>query len=86
MTRQSKAPSRKKTKMNFGTLREKLEEKKSEIPTSEKKVFNKRIKGVRVVITKGSEGFTAFIDGEKLDTYRNQREAERMASEFVNEL
>lgn len=72
--------------MDFKSLRENLEEKKANIPSSEKKIFDKKIKRVPVIITKGNKGYTVYIEGDKLDTYRSQGEAEKMAKEFVDEL
>tara|TARA_B100000242_G_C42898162_1_gene416631 strand:- start:337 stop:555 length:219 start_codon:yes stop_codon:yes gene_type:complete len=48
-------------------------------------VFNKKMKGVKVVIHKERNGFVAYIDGDRLDLYRSQREAEKAASEFMKQ-
>ena len=48
-------------------------------------VFNKKIKGVKVIIHKERNGFVAYIDGDRLDVYRSQREAEKAASEFMKQ-
>ena len=48
-------------------------------------VFNKKMKGVKVVIHKERNGFVAYIDGDRLDVYRSQREAEKAASEFMKQ-
>ena len=50
-----------------------------------KMVFNKKIKGVKVMIHKERNGFVAYIDGDRLDVYRSQREAEKAASEFMKQ-
>tara|TARA_B100000941_G_C28397686_1_gene496307 strand:- start:363 stop:581 length:219 start_codon:yes stop_codon:yes gene_type:complete len=50
-----------------------------------KMVFNKKMKGVKVVIHKERNGFVAYIDGDRLDVYRSQREAEKAASEFMKQ-
>jgi len=51
-----------------------------------KVVFNKKIDKVSVVITKGSKGFTVHIDGDMLDTFKSQKEAEKTAATVVKEL
>jgi hypothetical protein len=50
-----------------------------------KKVFDKKMKGIRVMIHKERNGFVAYIDGDRLDVYRSQREAEKAASEFMKQ-
>ena len=50
-----------------------------------KKVFDKKMKGIRVIIHKERNGFVAYIDGDRLDVYRSQREAEKAASEFMKQ-
>ena len=44
-----------------------------------KKVFDKKMKGIRVMIHKERNGFVAYIDGDRLDVYKSQREAEKAA-------
>ena len=48
-------------------------------------VFNKKMKGVKIVIHKERNGFVTYIDGDRLDVYRSQREAEKAASEFMKQ-
>jgi hypothetical protein len=48
-------------------------------------VFNKKINNIPVKITKDINGFVAYIDGDRLDAYKTQREAEKMAAEFVKQ-
>ena len=48
-------------------------------------VFDKRIDRVPVKITKETNRFVAYIDGDRLDAYRTQKEAEKMAAEFVKQ-
>ena len=50
-----------------------------------KKVFDKKMKGIRVMIHKERNGFVAYIDGDRLDVYKSQREAEKAASEFMKQ-
>jgi len=49
-------------------------------------VFDKKIGKVKVMIHKDTKGFTVYIDGDKLDTYKTQREAEKMGVEFAKEM
>lgn len=49
-------------------------------------VFNKKIMKVPVKIVKGKKGFTAYVDGDMLDTFRSQREAEKAAETIIKEL
>jgi hypothetical protein len=51
-----------------------------------KVVFNKKINKVPVVITKGTKGFDVHIDGDFLDTFKSQKEAEKTAQTVVKEL
>ena len=51
-----------------------------------KVVFDKRIRRVPVKIVKGAKGFTAYVDGDKLDTYRSEREAKRSTETAIKEL
>ena len=48
-------------------------------------VFNKKIKGVKAVIHKEKTGFVAYIDGDRLDVYKSQKEAEKAITEFMKQ-
>ena len=48
-------------------------------------VFNKKINRIPVKIHKEKNVFVVYIDGDRLDSYKTQREAERMAKEFVKQ-
>lgn len=48
-------------------------------------VFDKKVGKVQVMVHKDSKGFSVFIDGEKLETYRSQKEAEKMGLAFAKE-
>tara|TARA_Y100001938_G_scaffold129334_1_gene184123 strand:- start:408 stop:617 length:210 start_codon:yes stop_codon:yes gene_type:complete len=48
-------------------------------------VFNKKIKGVKAVIHKERNGFVAYIDGDRLDVYKSQKEAEKAITEFMKQ-
>ena len=49
-------------------------------------MFSKKVGKVMVSVKKDNKGFSVFIDGDKLDTYRSQREAEKMGVEFAKEM
>lgn len=46
-------------------------------------VVNKKIGRVQVMVYKERNGFVTYIDGDRLDLYRTQREAEKAATEFL---
>lgn len=48
-------------------------------------VFNKKINRIPVMIHKEKSGFVVYIDNDRLDSYKTQREAEKMAKEFVKQ-
>lgn len=54
--------------------------KKSE---SDKVVFDKKIQNLPVVIKKENGVFVVFIDNDRLDAYKTQQQAEKMAKEFI---
>jgi len=62
----------------FRQLREKLNRQ-----PSGQMVFNKKIDRIPVKIHKESSGFVVYLDGDRLDSYNTQREAEKMAKQFV---
>jgi hypothetical protein len=49
-------------------------------------VFNKKVNKHSVMVHKDNKGFTVYIDGDKLDTYKSQKEAEKMGVEFAKEM
>ena len=51
-----------------------------------KSVFKQKMNKITVEIMKDSKGFTAYVDGDKLDTFRSQSEAEKAAKTVVKEL
>lgn len=57
-----------------------------QIREATKTVFNKKIDRVPVKITKDTKGFTLFIDGDRLDTFKSQAEAEKTAKTVIKEL
>ena len=50
-----------------------------------KSVFNKRIGKFKMSILKEPKGFCVYIDGDKLDVYRNKREAEKAGTTFIKQ-
>ena len=67
--------------LNFKDMVGKLNEaaRKSNI------VFKASLKGTIVEIEKKGSKFTVLIDGEELDSYNSQKEAETMANKFVKQ-
>jgi len=61
-----------------------LREETSKIPG--KKTFEKKVKKSRVCVYKDKKGFTVYIDKDKLDTFKSQKEAEKVGMEFAKEL
>lgn len=49
-------------------------------------VFGKKVNKHSVMVHKDNKGFTVYIDGDKLDTYKTQKEAEKMGVEFAKEM
>lgn len=58
---------------------------KKKMPPGEH-VFSKKVNKHTVMIHKDNKGFVVYIDGEKLDTYRTQKEAEKMGTTFAKEM
>ena len=59
---------------SFRTLRADLEESKK-----------MKVKGITIEIVKVKNKFQAKVDGDLLDTYASEKEAEKMAKEFVKQ-
>jgi phenylacetate-coenzyme A ligase PaaK-like adenylate-forming protein len=53
---------------------------------TDKVVFDKKIDRVPVKIVKVSKGYDLFIDGDRLDTFKSQAEAEKTAKTVIKEL
>ena len=51
----------------------------------EQVTYNKSINKVPVKIQKTGNKFIAYVDGDKLDTYRSEAEALKMAKEFIKQ-
>lgn len=52
----------------------------------DKVVFNKKMSGYPVVITKTPKGFHLTIDGDSVDTFKSQKEAESTAKQVLKDL
>jgi len=50
---------------------------------SGKQVVNKRVGKIKIEVYKEPSGFVAYVDGDRLDRYRNEKEALKAAEEFV---
>jgi len=59
---------------SFKTLKASLEEAKK-----------MKVKGITIEIVKVKNKFQAKVDGDVLDTYASEKEAEKMAKEFVKQ-
>jgi hypothetical protein len=52
-------------------------------------VLNKKIKRIPVQIYKQSKGnlpFVAYVDGDKLDAFKSQKDAEKSVNQVIKEL
>ena len=49
-------------------------------------VFDKKMNRVPVKIMKDKKGFTAYIDGDKLDSFRSERDAKKAIQMAIKEL
>ena len=52
----------------------------------DKVVFNKKMSGYPVVVTKTAKGFHLSIDGDSVDTFKSQKEAESTAKQVLKDL
>lgn len=52
----------------------------------DKAVFKKKMSGYPVVITKTAKGFHLTIDGDSVDTFKSQKEAETTAKQVLKDL
>lgn len=50
-----------------------------------KLVSNKKYGRVQAMVYKERNGFVTYIDGDRLDLYKTQKEAEKAAAEFVKQ-
>ena len=62
----------------FSELREKK--------TQGKVVYDKKINRISTKVMKDGKGFTAYIDGDKLDTFRSENDAKKAITMAIKEL
>lgn len=62
-----------------------LREANKKMPPGEH-VFDKRVNKHTVMVHKNKKGYTVYIDGDELDTYKTQKEAEKMGTAFAKEM
>ena len=48
-------------------------------------VFDKKVNRHSVMVHKDNRGFSVYIDGDKLDTFKSQKEAEKAGIAFAKE-
>jgi hypothetical protein len=61
-----------------------LREKVQKMPPGQH-IMDKKIGKYHLMIHKDKGVFVVYIDGEKLDSYKSQKEAEKMGSEFIKQ-
>ena len=49
-------------------------------------MVQKKLGRIQVQIYKERNGFIAYVDGDRLDSYKSKKEAEKAATEFVKVL
>ena len=49
-------------------------------------VVNKKLGRIQIMIYKERNGFVAYIDGDRLDSYKSKNEAEKAATQFIKVL
>jgi hypothetical protein len=49
-------------------------------------VVQKKLGRIQVQVYKERNGFIAYVDGDRLDSYKSKKEAEKAATEFVKVL
>ena len=47
-------------------------------------VVNKKLGRIQVQVYKERNGFVAYIDGDRLDSYKSKNESEKAATQFIN--
>jgi hypothetical protein len=46
-------------------------------------LVDKRVGRIKIKVHKERNGYVAYVDGDRLDSYRSKNEAEKAATEFV---
>jgi len=49
-------------------------------------VVNKKLGRIQVMVYKERNAFVAYIDGDRLDSYKSKNEAEKAATQFIKVL
>ena len=62
----------------FSELREKK--------TQGKVVYDKKVNRISTKVMKDNKGFTAYIDGDRLDTFRSENDAKKAITMAIKEL
>lgn len=65
---------------NFSQLRELAGRKPKGL-----KVYDKKIKGISIMVQKDQGRYVTYVDGDRLDAYRSQKEAEKAGLEFIKQ-
>tara|TARA_B000000609_G_scaffold141149_1_gene119868 strand:+ start:3348 stop:3560 length:213 start_codon:yes stop_codon:yes gene_type:complete len=52
---------------------------------SGRKVFDKKVKGISILVHNDKGRYVTYVDGDRLDAYRSQKEAEKAGLEFVKQ-
>ena len=66
-----------------------LTELATKTPAKGEVVYNKKMNGIPVKIVKDAKGktpFMVFVDGDRLDSFKSQSEAEKAAKTVIKEL
>jgi len=50
-----------------------------------KAIVSKKVGRIKIEVYKEGNAFVAFVDGDRLDRYRSQKEAEKAATEFIKQ-
>ena len=61
-----------------------FKEMRNKMPAGEH-VWGKTIDGVKVMVHKDGSKFVAYIDGDKLDSYKTQEEAKKTITQFLKQ-
>lgn len=50
---------------------------------SGKQVVNKKVGKIKIEVYKEPKGFVAYVDGDRLDLYKTEKEAVKASEEFI---
>ena len=64
------------------TFKELREKKLKGMPPGQH-VFDKKVKGIKVMVHKEKNMFVTYVDGDKLDTFKDLKSAQKAGLEFV---